>query len=147
MRIGILTNIHEEVETLRTALPALAAAGANTVVQIGDACDRYGPGGRTAEVAAAGVRGAWGNHDVGLSFEESDRVRERADPRALDYMTTMLPRLDLGGCHFAHVDPYLDPCKPEDLWSAYEPPLTAVRFAPSFAGLPHAVLFIGHYHR
>ena len=40
MRIGLLTDIHEEVGHLRTALAVLKAEGADAIVQIGDACDR-----------------------------------------------------------------------------------------------------------
>ena len=147
MRIGLLTDIHEEVGHLRTALAVLAAERVDVIAQLGDACDLIGPGRGTAEVVrlleAAGVVGVWGNHDVGFCHEVLDEVRERAEPHVLAYMATMHGRLELGGCHLSHVDPHFDPYDPLGIWSAYGDPDPAA----AFAAVPQRVCFIGHYHR
>lgn len=147
MRIGLLTDIHEEVDHLRTALAVLAAARVDVIAQLGDACDLFGPGRGTAEVArllaAAGAVGVWGNHDIGLCHEVPDDVRERAEPHVLAYMAGMRGRLDVGGCHLSHVDPHLDPHDALAIWSAHGEPAP---FA-AFAAVPYRVSFIGHYHR
>lgn len=151
MRIGLLTDIHEEAGRLRTALAVLAAEGVDAVVQLGDACDLFGPGRGTAEVvellASAGVAGVWGNHDFGMCHEVSDEIRARAEPHVLAYLAEMRPRLELGGCHFSHVEPWLDPHSVTDLWYFDGPPDTPEKAARSFAAVPHPVLFLGHFHR
>jgi predicted phosphodiesterase len=151
MRIRLLTDIHEEVPHLRTALAILAAEGADAIVQLGDACDLFGPGRGTAEVttllADAGVIGVWGNHDVGFCHEVPEEVRARAEPHTLAYMAEMKGRLELAGCHFSHVEPWLDPHSVLDLWYFDGPPDTPEKAARSFAAVPHRVLFLGHFHR
>lgn len=147
MRLGLLTDIHEEAGHLRTALAVLAAERVDVIAQLGDACDLFGPGRGTAEVArllaAAGVVGVWGNHDIGFCYEVPDDIRQRAEPHVLAYMATMRGRLELGGCHLSHVDPHLDPHDALQIWSAHGQPDTAA----AFAATTHRVAFIGHYHR
>lgn len=63
-----------------------------------------------AEAKAVGV---WGNHDFGLC--SSKKLRSRYPAAVRDYMLTLRPRLDHGGCHFMHVEPWLDPECLEDL--------------------------------
>ncbi|MBX9627952.1 MAG: metallophosphoesterase [Gemmataceae bacterium] len=147
MRIGLLTDIHEAVDHLRTALAVLAAERVDVIAQLGDVCDLYGPDRGTAEVvrllAAAGAVGVWGNHDIGLCHEVAEAVRQEAEPHVLAYMGSMRGRLELGGCHLSHVDPHLDPTDALQLWSARGQPDAAT----ALAAVPHRVSFIGHYHR
>lgn len=147
MRIGLLTDIHENADRLRAALAVLAGERVDVLAQLGDVCDRYGPETGTAEVvrllADAGVVGVWGNHDIGLCYEVTDYVRGTAEPHVLDYLATMRGRLELGGCHFSHVDPHLDPHDAVQIWSAHGQPAP---FA-AFAAVPNRVSFIGHYHK
>ena len=151
MRIGLLTDIHEEVSHLRTALRVLATEGVDTIVQIGDACDSFGPGSdrqQTAELLAnAGVIGVWGNHDVGLCHEVPDEIRQQADPRVLEYMAGMKPRLVVADCHFSHVEPWLDPHSTLDLWYFDGLPDTSEKAAKSFHAVPQDVIFLGHFHK
>ena len=122
MRIGLLTDIHEEVAHLRTALRVLVAEGVDTIVQIGDACDSFGPGRdrlETAELLSnAGAVGVWGNHDVGFCNEVPKEIRQETDSRILEYMAGMKSQLVVEGCHFSHVEPWLDPHSILDLYSS-----------------------------
>lgn len=70
MKLGLITEIHEHVVTLRRALAHLAELGASKIVMIGDVVEM----GRRLEgtcplLAEAQVVGVWGNHDFGLCFE------------------------------------------------------------------------------
>jgi hypothetical protein len=60
---------------------------------------------------------------------------------------TLQPHLEIGGCLFTHVEPWLDPHKVEDLWYFDGPPDSPEKLARRFAAVPHRVLFIGHMHR
>ncbi len=151
MRIGLLTDIHEEVAHLRTALRVLVAEGVDTIVQIGDACDSFGPGRdrlETAELLAnAGAVGVWGNHDVGLCHEVPEEIRQETDSRVLAYMAGMKPQLVFEGCHFSHVEPWLDPHSILDLWYFDGVPDTSEKAARSFHAVPQEVIFLGHFHK
>jgi len=152
MRIGLLTDIHEAAGNLRAALAMLDCEHLDAIVQIGDAVDLPGPDRGTAEVVnmltVAGVHGVWGNHDIGFCDDVSDDIRTRAGPEVMAYMALMRPRLELGGCLFAHVDPYLHPeVSPLEFYLHGARPVTPALAAPSFAAVPNRVMFIGHYHQ
>ena len=78
MRIGILADIHEDVQRLSQALGLLRREGVGRVVVLGDLFDT---GKRIAETVAlladAGAVGVWGNHDLGLCHEPGERTRAR----------------------------------------------------------------------
>jgi hypothetical protein len=151
MRIGILADIHEAVEPMRRALAEFRRLRVDLVVSLGDACDTFSPAGRAGEVVAllreAQAVGVWGNHDVGLCADVSDRLRRQAAPGVLQYMAGMEPHLVVAGCRFSHVEPWLDARKVEDLWYFDGPPDTPEKAARSFAAVPERHLFVGHFHR
>jgi predicted phosphodiesterase len=151
MRIGIVTDVHDEVEKLAGALAALRAENVDAIVSLGDATDLFGGWGCADEVAAllrgAGVLGVWGNHDHGLCRDVGEKARSRASPAALDYMATVCGRRELGGCHFSHVEPWLDPEDPANLWTFEGKPEDPDRLRNSFSAVPHRAAFIGHFHR
>ena len=62
-----------------------------------------------------------------------------------DFMQTLHPRLELGGCLFTHGLPYNDPTDPIAYYLG-ERPETAEGQARSFAASAHPVLFVGHFH-
>ncbi|MBC7820449.1 MAG: metallophosphoesterase family protein [Planctomycetaceae bacterium] len=150
MRIGIVADIHEEVDSLKRALSLFRREGVDAVVSLGDACDSYRASGNPAQVATllreAGAVGVWGNHDVGLSYEVSDQLRRLADPAFLEYMSGMQPHLTIENCRFSHVEPWLDAKKIEDLWYFDGWPDTPEKAARSFAAVPERHLFMGHLH-
>lgn len=151
MRIGIVTDVHDEVERLAAALRILRADGAEAIVSLGDVTDFHGPRNRAWEVARllrdAGAVGVWGNHDFGLCRDVPLHALDHPDPEALAYFATWTGRLELCGCHFSHVEPWLNPDDPLALWHFDGPPDTADKLARSFAAVLHPVMCCGHFHR
>lgn len=151
MRLGIVTDIHEAVEPLKRALLEFRSRQVDQVISLGDACDIFSSAGRAREVVAllreAGAVGVWGNHDVGLCVDVSDRIRTEAGADVIAYMSGMQPQLVVAGCRFSHVEPWLDARRVEDLWYFDGPPDTSEKAARSFAVVPESFLFVGHFHR
>ncbi|MGE0606880.1 MAG: metallophosphoesterase [Pirellulales bacterium] len=104
MKLGLITDIHEQVDHLQSALGLLHKHPVDQIVLIGDVA---ATGERIVEtcrlLAEAKVIGVWGNHDFGLCVEPDERTRRRFSSATLDFMSTLRPRLDVGGCHFMHV--------------------------------------------
>jgi hypothetical protein len=148
MKLALLADIHEQTKQLRKAIAVLQQHGADRFVALGDVFEM---GKRIEEtvdllqqVEAVGV---WGNHDIGLCFDPDEGVCQRYSAAVLGFMGGLQPRLEIGGCLFSHVEPWLDPHKVEDLWYFDGPPDSAEKLARSFAAVPHRLLFIGHMHR
>jgi hypothetical protein len=149
MRIGILADIHEDLGHLRWAIDVLVEHGAECLVVLGDVCGMHASLKETAVLLdEAGAVGVWGNHDFGLcGGNPSTEDRRRYGERVLGFMGRLRPRLEVEGCLFTHVEPWLDPEKIEDLWYFEGPPETPERVARVFAAAPNRVMFVGHYHR
>ena len=148
MKLGLLTDIHEHVEHLQTALDHFKSKKVDQVVVIGDLFEQ---GHRIEEtcrlLAEANAIGVWGNHDFGLCSEPNPKVVERYPASVLSYMGSLKPRLEVGGCHFTHIEPWLDPEKLEDLWY-FEGPLDRDgNLDRIFNAVTGRILFAGHYHR
>ena len=150
MRIGIVTDIHDEVEVLARALAVLREERVDAIVTLGDNTDLFGKWHAAKEVAdllrEAGAVGVWGNHDFGLCRHVKEETRFNVR-RTLDYFASLQPRLELGGCHFSHIEPFLDPELSGDLWTFEGRPEDDDRAARSFAAVPHRAAFLGHFHR
>src|ERR1017187_2189137 len=99
MKLGILADIHEHDEELRKAIDLLAKHGADRFVVLGDVAER---GERIEETVSLlrGVSavGVWGNHDIGLCFDPTEEIRQRYSASVLDFMGSLLPRLEIDGC-------------------------------------------------
>ena len=153
MLIGLVTDIHDQVEPLRRALQLFRERGVDAVVSLGDACDAFTPCSRCGEVVdllrQANAVGVWGNPDFGLCQQVSDRIRERFPAEVLEFMATIRPRLVIDGCHMSHIEPCVDPLDVRALWTFDEEgPLDMVgRAQRSFAAVDERFMFIGHYHR
>jgi hypothetical protein len=96
------------------------------------------------EVGAVGV---WGNHDFGICTAPDEQTRNKYPDSVLDFMASLRPRLELDGCLFTHVEPWLDPEDISDLWYFDGPPDTPETAARSFEAVPHRFMFVGHVHR
>src|SRR5215471_13893123 len=148
MRLGILADIHEHTRQLRQAIAVLQQHGAERFVVLGDVFETGKRIEQTVrllqQVEAVGV---WGNHDVGLCFDPSEQVCRRYSAAVLAFMGSLQPHLEIDGCLFTHVEPWLDPHLVEDLWYFHGPPDSPEKLARSFAAVPQRVLFIGHLHR
>src|SRR5262245_14214116 len=151
MRIGIVTDVHDELEQLSLAPDSPRSEAVEAIVPLGATIDRFGAWDRATEVAAlmsaARVVGVWGNHDYDLCREPSLELRARFSPATLEYMATICPQLEVGGCHFSHVEPWLDPLDPGKLWCFEGVPETEDRLRKCFDAVPHRVVFLGHFHR
>src|SRR4051794_35230117 len=102
MKLGILTDIHEEHDYLRRALTLLRREGADRLLVVGDVCATHTDLEETvALLDDAGAVGVWGNHDFGLCGDNpTDKDRLRFSERLLTYMRRLRPRLEVEGCLF-----------------------------------------------
>jgi hypothetical protein len=144
MKLGLMTDIHEQVEHLRTALDRFRTEGTEQIVVIGDVFEM---GQRIEEtcrlLAEAKAIGVWGNHDFGLCFEPDDSTRLKYRPAVIEFMTSLRPRLDIAGCHFTHVEPWLDPEVLMDLWYFEGPPDEHRKLERIFNAVPNRIMFAG----
>ena len=148
MKLGLITDIHEHVELLRLALDRFDHERVDHVVVIGDVFEM---GQRIEETCRllSGVNaiGVWGNHDYGLCVDPDEEARARYSAAVIDYMTSLRPRLEVGGCHFTHVEPWLNPEEVADLWYFEGPPDEHQKLERIFNAVPHRIMFAGHYHK
>src|SRR5262245_33561864 len=148
MKLGLLADIHEHTRELQKAIAVLHQHGAERFVVLGDVFETGKRIEQTVrllqQIEAVGV---WGNHDIGLCFDPSDEVCQRYSAEVLGFMGGLQPRLEIDGCLFTHVEPWLDPHLVEDLWYFHGPPDSPEKLTRSFAAMPHQVMFIGHLHR
>jgi predicted phosphodiesterase len=148
MKLGLLADIHEHTRELQKAIAVLQQHGAERFVVLGDVFETGKRIEQTVrvlqQVEAVGV---WGNHDVGLCFNPDEKVCQRYSAAVLDFMGSLKPHLEIDGCLFSHVEPWLDPHRVEAVWYFDGPPDSPEKLARSFAAVQHRVLFIGHLHR
>jgi hypothetical protein len=147
MKLGLITDIHEQVEFLQIALDRFRQEQVDQVVVIGDV---FETGERIAEtchlLAEARAIGVWGNHDYGLCCNPPDEIRIRFSASIIGFMKSLRPRLEIDGCYFAHVEPWLDPEDIADLWFFEGPPEGDGRLTKIFKAVPNRLMFGGHYH-
>ena len=95
----------------------------------------------------AEVIGVWGNHDLGLCVDPSVALREKHGDLVINFMSSLQPRLEICGCLFQHVEPWLNPNDILDLWYFEGVPDTPEKVARVFQAVPNRIAFAGHYHR
>jgi hypothetical protein len=148
MRLGLLADVHEQVQFLGLALDRFGRVAVDRVVVLGD---MFETGQRIEEtcrlLAKAKAVGVWGNHDYGLCCKPSDEIRARFSASTVGFMASLQPRLELDGCYFCHVEPWLDPENLMDLWFYEGPPEDDARLARIFDAVANRLIFAGHYHR
>jgi predicted phosphodiesterase len=148
MLLGLLADIHEDVEHLRQALAHFAALKVDRTIVLGDL---FETGLRIEETCRllheAKAVGVWGNHDFGLCCDPEIEIRSRYSPAIIEFMATLQPRLEVADCQFAHIEPWLDPRKIEDLWYFEGPPREPEALSRIFGAASSRILFAGHYHR
>jgi predicted phosphodiesterase len=149
MRIGILADIHEDLDHLRWAIDVLREQRADRFVVLGDVCGmQTGPAETAVLLDEADAIGVWGNHDFGLCRDNPrPEDRRRYGERVLDFMGRLQPRLEVEGRLFTHVEPWLDPEKIEDPCYFDGPPETPEQVARIVASVPNRMMFVGHSHR
>ena len=148
MKLGLITDVHEHVEHLRVALEYCRKARVDRIVFIGDVVAMTERIEETCRLLAdARVVGVWGNHDFGLCFNVSDEMRKRYSSTVIDFMTSLKPRLEIDGCLFAHIEPWLDPENIADLWYFGGPANVVENLDKIFGAGSHRFIFAGHYHQ
>lgn len=148
MKLGLISDIHEDVSALTSALKTFRREAVDQVVVLGDI---YRDGSRVDEACQllhlAGACGVWGNHDFGIADDPEPMLQELFPESTLTFMSCLRPHLEIEGCYFSHNEPWLNPNDVGDLWYADGPPDTADRIERIFASVPHHSIFAGHMHR
>ncbi len=76
MKLGLLTDIHEHVGNLRSALQSFQQQHVDLIVVIGDVFELGKHLDEACHLLAdAGAIGVWGNHDYGLCVRPDDQTR------------------------------------------------------------------------
>jgi hypothetical protein len=151
VKLGIITDIHEQVADLERALAQCDRHGVDQVLCLGDVFQSGEAIRETvALLARRGIAGVWGNHDFGLcshpSALASSRRVQYAGP-VLEYLATFRPSLEVEDCLFSHVEPWRDLNDVLGLWYLGGLPDTPEKAARSFDACHQRVLFTGHHHR
>jgi len=148
MKLGLITDIHEQVGLLQTALKQFEQEKVDQIVFIGDVVLL---GERLVEtcrlLSEAKVIGVWGNHDFGICTNPSQEMRKTYGEEAIQFLTTLKPKLEFEDYLFTHVEPWLDPTTVEDIWFFDGPPDSQERLERIFNSHLNAGFFVGHYHR
>lgn len=148
MKLGLITDIHEHVGFLRLALNQLQREQVDQIVMLGDVFESGERMQETCELLAdTQVIGVWGNHDLGLCNDPSPAFREKYGDTVIDFMSSLQPRLELDGCLFQHVEPWLNPNDILDMWYFEGVPDTPEKVARIFQAVPNRLCFAGHFHR
>ena len=147
MKLGLITDIHEQLEPLQAALACFAEQGVEQVVVLGDlVMSGNGLDATCRALAEAGAIGVWGNHDFGLCQLSGDAASDFSQDVA-DYLAQLKPRLVVEDCLFTHVEPWLNTEDLCDLWFFGGAPDTPERIEKIFSSSQQRVMFAGHYHR
>jgi hypothetical protein len=145
--MGLLADIHEDVDRLAAAIEWCQREGANRLFTLGDI---FATGERFADAVdllrEANVGGVWGNHEFGL-FAGRGSVESMFDWRTLDYMHRLDSRIEVEGVLLSHVLPCIDPTDIQQSWYVKRAPVTSADAAPNFEAFPHRRMFVGHFHR
>jgi hypothetical protein len=146
MRLGLLADVHEEVEHLQQAIDLLRSQGVSKFVVLGDIFDTGqridDTVGILSQLDSVGV---WGNHDLGLCQNISEYVYRRYSAEVLKYFGSLKPWLEVCPCRFQHIEPFLDSTSFDDLWSYDSDGMLDP--ARSFAATSARRIFMGHVHR
>jgi hypothetical protein len=150
MKLGLITDIHEEVGRLGKALERLNEEGVDQVIVLGDVWDLFHGHDRLEEtcrlLSSANAVGVWGNHDYRFCVEKDSFLRADFPADVSGFLDSLRPRLEIDGCLFSHIEPWLNPEYFPDLWYGEGPPDSPERLARIFDSVSHRVVFAGHYH-
>ena len=151
MKLGLVTDIHNDIHRLREAIELLQQQGIDQLITLGDTCDAFLPPEGSDEVASLlmeqNALGVWGNHDYIFCHEPSAYLRENFSDPTFEFMATTTPHLNLDDCYFSHLESSVDQHDPVALWKLHEPDFEPLAFSKdAFETLPITFQFTGHYH-
>ena len=148
MKLGLITDVHEHVEYLQAALRRFDDERVDQIVVIGDILET---GQRIDETCRLLMRddvvGVWGNHDYGLCIDPPQELVNKFSPDVFRFMRRLRPSLDVDGCYFSHVEPWLNPESIFDLWYYDGPPDEHGKLWRIFHAVPNRLMFAGHFHK
>jgi len=151
-RIAVLSDVHGNLEALRSVLADVDAQGAAEILNLGDMVG-YGPEPEACVelLRSRGVPSVLGNHELGLVEAQArgffnpqarkalDRTREMLSDDSLMYFRTLPRALEAHGALLVHG------CPP-GLVSKYLYELDDEALRETFALYPHPLCFAGHTH-
>ncbi|MCS7465422.1 metallophosphoesterase [Stieleria sp. ICT_E10.1] len=109
MRIGLLADIHGDVENLALAIEHLQQSSVDKFVLLGDVIyDSRDADETVALLQSCDAVGVWGNHELGLCVAPDDEVRELYSDSVMSFFSTLQPRLELGDVLVTHTFPTED---------------------------------------
>ena len=147
MRIGILADIHEDVDGLRNALRCLQGIGVDQIVVLGDVFDTGKKIKETVQLLAdSGAVGVFGNHDLGFCHEPDERLLEKYGGDVCCYMASLRQKLEMEGCLFCHGLPHWEATDPVVYYLAGKPEEDGV-VEECFRAVSHKTIIVGHFHR
>lgn len=148
MKLGLVTDIHEHVEHLQTAIAHFEQEQVDQIVFIGDAFEMGKRLEQTAQLLSdCRAVGVWGNHDFGLCNEPSESVQRQFSPAMFEFFNSLKPQMEIEDCLFCHVEPWLNANDISEIWYFKKEPTRAEALERSFSVTDRRVIFIGHFHR
>ncbi len=136
---------------LRSALRVFDQHGVDQLVVLGDLA-QWGENLIESAIlcAEAHAAGVWGNHDFQLCKRAAERdpeTLEKYPEPVVELLASLRPRLEIGGCLFTHVEPWLDMEDERHLWYIDGIPDSMDKIRRSFRAVPDQFMFVGHFHR
>ena len=147
MRIGILADIHADVENLRSAIARLRRDGVDVFVVLGDVIYDSRNATETVELLAeCGAVGVWGNHELGLCVDPDEEIRELFTPAVMNFFQKLKPKRTIGDVLFSHIQPNYEASDPVS-YALLPRPYEEGALEECFSAFPHRVFIVGHCHR
>lgn len=146
MKLGVLTDIHERVDLLASAISMLRRLDCDRLIVLGDLFETGAAVAETVRLLAqAGATGVYGNHDLALCHEPTPEIVARYPKDVTTYFAALSPRLAIDDILFAHGAPWWDPTDPVEYYLG-DPPHQCEQLRQHFLG-EFRITFIGHFHR
>jgi predicted phosphodiesterase len=146
MRLGLLADIHGDVNNLSRAIERLRQHDVDEFVLLGDVIYDTRDADETVQLLqACGAVGVWGNHELGLCVDPEDEVRQMVSDTVMHYFSKLQPSLEFGDVMVSHTFPTEDA---RDVLSYYVgEPDDEELLALCFETKPHRIMICGHFHR
>ena len=147
MKIGILADIHGNVENLEVALARLLEENVDKVILLGDIVESPRNAAKTVSLLNAHhAVGVWGNHELGLCIAPGPEILSSYTEPVAEFFSTLHSHFELDDLLFSHSFPSQDPTDPVAYYLGSRPGEGGAADA-SFASFDHRIIFIGHFHR